>query len=104
MRTRAAVASRGADRVRVQLLLFGVFREFADGVELTLDVARGTTVSELRLHVEHALARARPSLDVGELVESSAFASGGGILAESHEFGRDGDDAPVCLLPPVCGG
>ncbi len=101
MRTRATGAVNG---VRVRVLLFGAFREFADGVELTLDVPRGTTVSGLRHHVTHALARARPSLDVGELVESSVFASDAGILAESHAFGRDDDDPPVCLFPPVCGG
>ncbi len=104
MSTRAMGGVHGADGVRVRLLLFGAFRQFADGVELTLDVPRGTTVLGLRLHIKEALTRARPSLDVGELVQSSAFASDSRILAESHEFSCDADDAPVCLLPPVCGG
>ncbi len=42
-------------------------------------------------------------IDVAGLVESSALATDTGILAESHAFGRDADDAPVCLLPPVRG-
>jgi hypothetical protein len=67
-------------------------------------VPRGTTVAGLRSHLKDALARARPSADVSELVESAALASDTGILAESHAFGCDTGDAPVCLLPPVCGG
>ncbi len=97
----AGGAANGADRVRVRLLLFGAFRQLTEGAELTLDVPRGTTVSGLRGHLKEALARARPSQDVAALVESSALASDTGILAESHVFGRDADDAPVCLLPPV---
>jgi molybdopterin converting factor small subunit len=93
----------GPDRVRVRLLLFGAFREFAQGAELTLEVPRGTTVCGLRRHLKEALARARPSQDVTELVESSALACDTGMLSESHVFGRDAEDAPVCLLPPVCG-
>ena len=88
MRTGAKGTANGADRVRVRLLLFGVFREFANGAELTLDVPCGTTVAGLRTHLKDAL----------------ALASDSGILPESHAFGGDAEDAPVCLLPPVCGG
>jgi molybdopterin converting factor small subunit len=104
MKTGARGAAGDEDRVRIRLLLFGAFREFAEGAELTLDVPRGTTVAGLRGHLKEALARSRPTQDVGELVESSALASATGILAESHAFAGDADDAPVCLLPPVCGG
>ena len=92
----------GAGSVRVRLLLFGAFRDLAQGPELRLEVPCGTTVSALRPRIRDALAQGRPSIGVGELVESSALASDSGILAETHAF--DADDPPVCLLPPVCGG
>ena len=93
-----------AGSVRIRLLLFGAFRDLAHGAELNLEVPRGTTVADLRPRICDALARVRTSVDVGELVESSALASDSGILAESHAFGRHADEPPVCLLPPVCGG
>ncbi len=94
----------GTGSVRVRLLLFGAFRDLAQGAELRLEVPCGTTVSGLRPRIRDALARARPSVDVAGLVESSALACDSGIRAESHAFGRDAEEPPVCLLPPVCGG
>lgn len=87
--------------LRVRVLLFGAFRDFADGDELWLAVPRGTTVAELRRHLHEALAQAPAQ---GGLIDASALAFDEGILLESQALGQGVDEVRVAILPPVCGG
>ena len=79
--------------MEITLQLFGAYRSF--GSRLTLDVADGARVADLRPALKQAIA-------VKEgLVDSSRFATEEALLA---------DDAPLCdgavlaVIPPVSGG
>jgi molybdopterin converting factor small subunit len=85
----------------VRVLLFGAFRELADGCELWLAVPRGSTVADLRRHLREALAGSPAR---GALVDLSALAFDDGILPESQALGKGVDEVRVAILPPVCGG
>jgi molybdopterin converting factor small subunit len=97
----AALQSAFPDPLRVRVLLFGAFRDLADGGEIFLAVPRGTTVSELRRELREVLARSPAH---GDLLEASALALEGGLLTESQALGEGVDEVRVAILPPVCGG
>jgi len=81
--------------VIVEVKLFAAVRQYAESDLLSVEVADGATIGELR----EALASKCPSLS--PLLASS-------MIAVNHEYVRD--DAPVpanaeiALIPPVSGG
>lgn len=86
--------------MKIELHLFGAFREFDRSARINVEIADGARVSELRKAVlaygERHWLGFRPGL-----LSRSAFASEAAIL-------RDGELVPangqMVLLPPVSGG
>ena len=85
--------------MQVNLLLFGIFREWLGADALSVELATPATVADLLRQLEPRLAAATPG--AVELLGRSAV----GINAEFAPANRllsDGDE--VALLPPVSGG
>ena len=86
--------------MKLEISLFGAFREFEPGAKVTLDVSDTAAVSDVR---QALLAHARthwPGFREG-LLQRSAFASATSVL-------REDEAVPVgttlTVLPPVGGG
>lgn len=86
--------------MKIELRLFGAFREFDGGARIDVEIADGAHVSDLRRAVLAYGEQHWPDFRPGLLLRS-AFASDVAIL-------RDGDLVPakgeMALLPPVSGG
>lgn len=86
--------------MKVELSLFGAFREYHSGEQITLDIPDGARVAELRAAVHrHGLAH-WPTFKPG-LLERSAFASEVQLLRDAEAIPADGK---MAVLPPVSGG
>jgi molybdopterin converting factor small subunit len=92
------------DAIRVCVQLFGAFRKYSNGSDVTFEVPRGTTVSALRKHLAEALRRGSPAFDGQELLELSAVADDEHILDDAAPLGLGADRVSLVILPPVCGG
>jgi molybdopterin converting factor small subunit len=92
------------DDVQVRIQLFGAFRKYADGSDVSLEVPRGTTVSALRAYLAEALRRGCPAFDGEGLLELSAVADDERILDDTTPLGLSVDRLRLAILPPVCGG
>jgi molybdopterin synthase sulfur carrier subunit len=86
--------------MKIQLSLFGAFREFEPNGRIELEIADGADIARLRAALD-AFARERwPGFRPG-LLASSAFASETAILRDHEPVPADGH---VAVLPPVNGG
>lgn len=86
--------------MRVQVSLFGAFRQFEPVEHVELEIADGADIAQLRTAFD-TLARARwPTYSPG-LLASSAFASESAVLRDRDAIPADGR---VAVLPPVSGG
>lgn len=92
------------DPVRVCVRLFGVFRKYSSGADVSFEVPRGTTVSALRAYLGEALGRACPAFRDQGLLEASVLASEEEILDDGQPLGCGVDRVVLAVLPPVCGG
>lgn len=90
--------------VRVQVRLFGAFRKYSNGSDLSFDVPRGTLVSALRKRVADALRRKFPTFSDEGLLNVSVLADEHRVLDDGDPIGRGLDHVSVAVLPPVCGG
>jgi molybdopterin synthase sulfur carrier subunit len=90
--------------LRVEVRLFGAFRKYANGSEVSLEVPRGTTVSALRKHLGEALRRGAASFADQPLLDASVLADDEEILDDAQPLGGGGDRIFLAVLPPVCGG
>ncbi len=99
-----SAGERRMDEVSVQVRLFGPFRRYGNGAELSFRVPRGTTVAALRGHLAEALRRASGAFDGEGLLERSVLADEHRILTEDLPLGVDADRIALAVLPPVCGG
>ena len=86
--------------MKIELGLFGAFRDFDQRSRIDLELAEGARVSDLRQAVQAYGEQHWPDFRP-ELLSRSAFASEVAIL-------RDSERLPACrqmvLLPPVSGG
>lgn len=86
--------------MKIQLSLFGAFREYDSSACITLDVAEGAQVKDVRAALGAYGEQHWPAFKPGLLLRS-AFASESAVL-------RDGEpvpaDAKMAVLPPVSGG
>jgi molybdopterin converting factor small subunit len=90
--------------VRVQIKLFGAFRKYATGSDLSFDVPRGTPVSALRRRVGDALRRTFPTFSEDGLLACSVLADDRRVLEDGEPIGGGRDHVTLAVLPPVCGG
>jgi molybdopterin converting factor small subunit len=83
--------------IRVAVKLFGAFRKYGDGREVTLDLEGPMAVRE----VKQALARKLDAAGVEQLLAESVLATGETILSDDQVIGTE---CSLAVLPPVCGG
>jgi molybdopterin synthase sulfur carrier subunit len=86
--------------MKIQLGLFGAFREFEPQGHIELEIADGADIAQLRSAFD-AFARERWSGFRPGLLASSAFASESAVLRDHEPVPSDGR---VAVLPPVSGG
>ena len=89
------------ETVDIDIQLFGAFRNFGNGRELRLEVARGSALSDVRAALARKLIEFDPQFNNTQLIEDSAFANESEVL--SAEFTAD-HSCRLAILPPVCGG
>lgn len=86
--------------MRVELALFGAFRQFDPGARIELELVNDARVADLRLAFAGYAAAHWPGFSPG-LLARSAFAS-------EHEVLRESEPIPanrrMAVLPPVSGG
>lgn len=87
--------------IQIRLRLFGAFRKYHEGGEISLDLPERSGLSELRSALAARLAESHPGFGEARLLEDSAFADESAILPPDVRFERD---CSVAVLPPVCGG
>lgn len=92
------------ETVRICVRLFGAFRKYAEGAEVSFEVPRDTTVSALRAHLGEALRRGCPAFGDQELLDVSVLADEDGILDDGQRLGAGAHPVVLAVLPPVCGG
>ncbi len=86
--------------MKIDVQLFGAFRDHQPEARIALELAEGATVADLRRALEaHALAH-WPAFNP-KLLAYSAFASETSVLRESDALPADGR---MAVLPPVSGG
>lgn len=86
--------------MKIEVSLFGAFRDYEPGALVTLDVPAGARVADLRgMLAAHGRAH-WPGFKEGLLMRS-AFASQSSVLGEQECLPENG---PVVVLPPVGGG
>ena len=86
--------------MRVEVSLFGAFREYEPSARVTLELAEGTRVADVRSALSAYGQAHWPGFNDG-LLQRSAFASDTTILRD-HESVPAG--ARMVVLPPVGGG
>jgi molybdopterin synthase sulfur carrier subunit len=86
--------------MKVQVSLFGAFREFEPVGRIELDVADDADIAQLRAVLD-AFAQRHWSGFRPALLASSAFASESAVLRDHERVPADGR---VAVLPPVSGG
>jgi hypothetical protein len=87
--------------IEVQVRPFGAFRDYSASEPITIQLAEGAGLRELRLAFAARLTALRPDLDGPGLVGESAFADDTRLLEETDRFVHP---CTVCALPPFCGG
>lgn len=86
--------------MKVAIKLFGAFRDHEPSGQVTLEIADGARVADLRQALAAFAAAHWPRFRPG-LLEYSAFASETAVLRETEPVPADGH---VAILPPVSGG
>lgn len=86
--------------MKIELSLFGAFRDYAPSAQVVLDVGEGMQVADLRAALE-AYGRAHWPAFNPALLARSAFASETTVLRDGEPLPADGK---MAILPPVSGG
>ncbi len=86
--------------MRIELSVFGAFRDFVPEGHMALDVGEGTDVGSVRAAFAAHAAAHWPTFNSG-LLASSAFASEVAVLRDADPVPADGK---LAVLPPVSGG
>lgn len=86
--------------MKIELSLFGAFREYDPNASIVLEVAEGARISDLRLALQAYGEANWPGFKPG-LLARSAFASETALLRDAEAIPADGR---MAILPPVSGG
>ena len=86
--------------MKIELSLFGAFRDYSSAAQLNLEVADGARVAELRAALNDHGVQHWPGFKPG-LLARSAFASETQMLRDAEAIPADGR---MAVLPPVSGG
>ncbi len=87
--------------LEIQVRLFGAFRDYATHPVLLFECSPGTSIAELRQHVQVRLQAIRPGSNADGLLKQSVFADEQAILNEHFRLERSQE---LAIIPPVCGG
>lgn len=86
--------------MKVDLSLFGAFREFDPEATLSLQLPDGASVAQLRTALADYAQAHWPGFRPG-LLAVSVFANSQSVLRDAEPLPADGQ---MAVLPPVCGG
>lgn len=86
--------------MKIELNLFGAFREFDPGATLSLQLPDGASVAQLRTALADHAREHWPGFRPG-LLAVSVFADRRSVLRDAELLPADGQ---MAVLPPVCGG
>ena len=86
--------------MKVEVSLFGAFRDYEPTAQVTLEMPDDAQVSDLRAALQWHAQVHWPAFRPG-LLQSSAFACEAGVLREQEPLPTDGR---MAVLPPVSGG
>lgn len=87
--------------IRVKVRLFGSFRRFANGSDVSLELAGPLKINELRRELAAKLKAIDAGFHEEALLDASAFANETTVLTNDAEVTAD---CTIAILPPVCGG
>lgn len=87
--------------LHLTIKLFGAFRKYTQGKNLSLDVPSGITINTLRPLLEQALLQNYPHFSDAGLIHDSAFSNSESLLTEDTILT---ENLMLAVLPPVCGG
>ena len=90
--------------LQIDVRLFGAFRKYSNGAEVTFEVPHGTTVSAVRKYLGEALRRGAAAFADQPLLDASVLADDDEILDDAQPLGSGADRISLAVLPPVCGG
>lgn len=93
----------GPAAVELRVKLFGAFRQWAPGGEVTLTAPAGATSAQVRRLIGAALAQVGAGPAGAALLERSALANEKRLLGEEWTV-PPAKAVDVAVLPPVCGG
>lgn len=85
--------------MEITLQCFGAFRPF--GEQLTLSLAKGALVSDIREALVSKLKELDSNFNKKALIDSSRFATETELLFETEPLK---EDAIIAIIPPVSGG
>ncbi len=87
--------------IKVEIGLFGAFRQFAGGAPFAFEVPQGTRLGEIRNALRTELVKRHPEFRQQKLMEVSVLADERSILRDDAVLLRD---TTLAILPPVGGG
>lgn len=88
-------------RIKVEISLYGAFREISTNDTLTLEMPHGVTIREVKTALGEEIARRYPKFPQRKLLDSSPFADETTILRNDNILLRD---TRLAIIPPISGG
>lgn len=86
--------------LNITVKLFGGFRKYGNGEEISFSVPENIKVSELKKYLENEISKTNLAVDKN-LIEASVFGNEDEILTAEKTITKD---CTLAVLPPVCGG
>ena len=90
-----------ADHIEIKVRLFGAFRRYSSASEISLKIASGSSVAEVKTLLAQHLKQLDSGFSEQTLMENSVLADETRILSGTETIQRS---ARLAILPPVCGG
>ena len=87
--------------MKIQVQLFGGFRQFSSASQLEFEVESALTPKELKVRIQQVLGSAENMDQLSALLSASVLASEDSILQSEEKIASS---CRLAILPPVCGG
>lgn len=88
-------------RIKVEISLYGAFKQISTNDTLTLDMPHGVTLREVKTALGEEIAKRYPGFSQQKLLDSSPFADETTILRKQDVLLRD---TKLAIIPPISGG
>lgn len=86
--------------IDVTIKLFGAFRKYGNGEEMTISVPENTQIQDLKTYLGNEIKAKHGDFDQN-LINSSVFGNENEILKTDSVISKK---CTLAVLPPVCGG